>query len=55
LKVPEALAGMSGRNCQLIVAKPERLGGYMPSSVMTSALKEATRRSIPIDERIHSP
>jgi hypothetical protein len=45
-EAPEALAGMSGRNCKLIVAKPERLGGYMPSSVMTSALKEAKRRSI---------
>ena len=43
---------MSGRNCKLIVLKPERRGGYMPSSVMT---KEAKRRGLPIDERIHSP
>ena len=54
LKAPEALAGMSGRNCKLIVVKPERRG-YMPSQVMTSALKEAKRRGIPIDERIHAP
>ena len=40
LKAPEALAGMSGRNCLLIVVKPERRGGYMPSSVMTSALRK---------------
>jgi|RhiMethySRZTD1v2_1073278.scaffolds.fasta_scaffold515235_2 hypothetical protein len=55
LKAPEALAGMSGRNCKLIVVKPERRGGYMPSQMMTSALKEAKRRGIPIDERIHAP
>ncbi len=55
LKAPEALAGMSGRNCKLIVVKPEKRGGYMPSPVMTSALKEAKRRGIPIDEQIHSP
>ena len=55
LNVPEALAGMSGRNCKLIVVKPERRGGYMPSQMMTSALKEAKRRGIPIDERIHAP
>jgi hypothetical protein len=55
LKAPEALAGMSGRNCKLIVVKPEKRGGYMPSQVMTSALKEAKRRGIPIVERIHAP
>jgi len=33
---------MSGRNCKLIVVKPEKRGGYMPSQVMTSALKEAS-------------
>ncbi len=55
LKAPEALAGMSGRNCKLIVVKPEKRGGYMPSQVMTSALKEAKRRGIQIDERIQAP
>jgi hypothetical protein len=35
--------------------QPERRGGYMPSQVMTSALKEAKRRGIPIDERVHAP
>jgi hypothetical protein len=34
---------------------PTRRGGYMPLPVMTSALKEAKRRGIPIDERIHAP
>jgi len=51
LKAPEALAGMSGRNCKLIVVKPERRGGYMPSPVMTRALKEARhpdRRADPL-------
>jgi hypothetical protein len=46
---------MSGRNCKLIVVKPERRGGCMRSPGMTSALKEAKRRGIPIDERIHAP
>jgi hypothetical protein len=46
---------MSGRNRKLIVVKPEKRGGYMPSQVMTNALKEAKRRGIPIDERIHAP
>jgi hypothetical protein len=55
LKAPEALAGMSGRNFKLIMVKPQRGGDYMPSPVMTSALKEAKRRGIPIDERIHAP
>ena len=55
LKAPEALAGMHGRNCKQIVVKPERRGGYMPSQVMISTLKEAKRRGIPIDERIHAP
>jgi hypothetical protein len=48
LKAPQALAGMNGRNCKLIVVNPEKRGGYMPSQVMTSAL-EAKRRGIPID------
>jgi hypothetical protein len=51
LKAPEALAGMSGRNCKLIVVKPERRGGYMPSPMMTRALKEARppdRRADPL-------
>jgi hypothetical protein len=55
LKAPEALAGMSGWNCKLIVIKSERRGGYMPWQVMTSPLKEAKQRGIPIDERIHTP
>jgi len=55
LKAPEALAGMHGRNCKQIVVKPERRGGYMPSQVMISAVTEAKRRGIPIDERIHAP
>jgi LDH2 family malate/lactate/ureidoglycolate dehydrogenase len=46
---------MSGRNCKLIVVKPEKRGGYMPSQVMTRARKEAKRRGIQIDERIHAP
>ena len=55
MKAPEALAGMSARNCKLIVVTPEKRRGYMPSQVMTSALKEAKRCGIPIDERIHAP
>jgi hypothetical protein len=45
LKAPEALAGMHERNCKLIVVKPERRGGYMPSQVKISAPQgsEATR------------
>jgi hypothetical protein len=42
---------MSGRNCKLIVVKPERRGGYMPSPMMTRALKEARppdRRADPL-------
>jgi hypothetical protein len=54
-KAPEALAGRHGRNCKQIVVKPERRGGYMPSQVMISTLKEAKRRGIPIDERIRAP
>jgi hypothetical protein len=54
-KAPEALAGRHGRNCKQIVVKPERRGGYMPSQVMISAVTEAKRRGIPIDERIHAP
>jgi hypothetical protein len=54
-KAPEPLTGISRRNCKLIVLKPERRGGNMPSPVMASALKEAKRRGIPIDERIHTP
>jgi hypothetical protein len=46
LKAPEALSGMSGRNCKLIVVKPEKRGGYMPSQVMTNSIKEAKRRGI---------
>jgi hypothetical protein len=49
LRAPQALAGRNGRNCKLIVVNPEKRGGYMPSQVMTSALKEAKRRGIPID------
>jgi hypothetical protein len=33
---------MSGRSCKLIVVKPERRGGYMPSQVMT---KPSRKRS----------
>ena len=54
-KALEALAGMSRRNCKLIVLKSERRRGYRPSPVMSSALKEAKRRGIPIDKRIHTP
>jgi hypothetical protein len=37
------------------VVNPERRGGDMTSPVVTSALKEAKQRGIPIDERIHAP
>jgi hypothetical protein len=32
LKTPTALTDMHGRNCKLIVAKPKRRGGYMPTN-----------------------
>jgi hypothetical protein len=49
LNAPEALAA----ELQADRGQTEKRGGYMPSQVMT--LKEAKRRCIPIDERIHAP
>jgi len=36
LKAPEALAGMHGHNCTLIVVKPRNRKGYMPSPMLAS-------------------
>ena len=51
LRTPEAWAGMHGR-CKLIVVKPAKRKGYMPSPVMLDTVKEAQRRGVPIEEQI---
>jgi hypothetical protein len=50
LKTLQALTGMHGRNCKLIVVKPAKRGGYMASQLMTGGIKEAKRRGIPVEE-----
>jgi len=45
-----ALAGMSGRNCKLVVVKPEKRGGYMPDPLMSKSIAESQKRCVPIEE-----
>ena len=51
LKTEQALIGMHGRNCKVIVVKPQRRQGYVCDPMLTKTVKEAQRRGIPIDER----
>ena len=49
LKTEHALTGMHGRNCKVIVVKPERRKGYVPDAVLAKTVNEAMRRGIPIE------
>ena len=42
---------MHGRNCKVIVVKPQRRQGYVCDPMLTKTVKGAQRRGIPIDER----
>jgi hypothetical protein len=41
----EALAGISGRNCKLIMVKPERRGGWRCASRSAAAVPGLHRRA----------
>ena len=51
MKTEQTLIGMHGRNCKVIVVKPQRRQGYVCDPMLTKTVKGAQRRGIPIDER----